>query len=265
MIGAIIGDIIGSVYEFNNILATDFELFSEDSDFTDDSVMSFATAYCLMNNYDYAKAYKEFGRKYPNRGYGGKFAVWLNNDDLGPYNSFGNGSAMRVSPIGFAFKTLEETLNEAKKSAEVTHNHIEGIKGAQSVAAAIFLARNNSSKEEIKSYIENNFGYKLDRTINQVRFENQFDETCQGSVPESIICFLQSNDFEDAIRQSISIGGDSDTIACICGGIAEAFYKHIDKKIIDKTLKILQYDTVKRKHFHEFTDIYNQFKKFCQI
>jgi len=226
MLGAIAGDIIGSIYEGrkSNIKSKDFPLFKERNSFTDDTVLTVAVADTILNNGDYCQNLKQYSFRYPYAGYGGNFKKWLWSDSNEPYNSWGNGSAMRVSPVGFAFNDLETVLTEAKKSAEVTHNHPEGIKGAQATAAAIFLARTGKSKEEIKSYIEEKFGYNLQRTIDEIRPNYRFDVSCQGSVPESIIAFLDSTDFEDAIRNAISIGGDSDTIACICGGIAQAFY-----------------------------------------
>lgn len=245
MIGAVIGDIIGSVYEFGNIKTVVFPLFSEGSEFTDDTVLTVATADCILNNKDYAETYKAYGRKYPNAGYGGIFYQWIFSEEWRPYNSFGNGSAMRVSPVGFAYDTLEEVLSEAKKSAEVTHNHPEGIKGAQATAAAIFLGRSGSSKDEIKEYIENTFGYNLHRKIETIRPFYEFDATCQGSVPESIIAFLESFDYESTIRLAVSLGGDSDTIACIAGGIAQAFYKEIHQSIRKKLNKYLPEEFIK--------------------
>jgi ADP-ribosylglycohydrolase len=231
MLGAIAGDIIGSVYEFNNIRTTDFPLFGGRSEFTDDTVLTIATADCILTNGDYSGLYRKYYRKYPGRGYGGRFHEWGSSDHMGPYNSFGNGSAMRVSPIGFAFGTLDKTLKEAKRSAAATHNHPEGIKGAQTVAACIYMARKDKSKKEIKEYISSNFDYNLDDTLDNIRVDYRFDETCQGSVPQAIIAFLESNDFEDAIRKASSIGGDSDTIACITGGIAESFYDGVPEGI----------------------------------
>lgn len=239
ILGAIIGDVIGSVFEWNNVKTTDFELFSKATDFTDDSVLTFATMDSILNGIDYSKSYQEYGRRFPNRGYGGNFQYWIHQKNPQPYNSWGNGSAMRVSPVGWAYNTLIEVLDEAERSATVTHNHPEGIKGAQAVASAVFLARQGSSKAEIKKFIKDKFAYDLERQLEEIRKTYVFDVSCQGSVPEAIIAFLESKDFEDAIRLAISIGGDSDTIACITGGIAEAFYKEVPEVIIDKTLKIL--------------------------
>jgi ADP-ribosylglycohydrolase len=239
MIGAIAGDIIGSAFEWRNVKTTGFELFGPASRFTDDTVLTVAVADCILTGKDYAGAFKEYGRRFPSAGYGGFFWGWLCSGSLEPYNSFGNGSAMRVSPVGFAFETLEEVLEEAKRSAEVTHNHPEGIKGAQAVASAIFLARKGSGKGEIRRYIEEAFGYDLDRTLDEIRPGYTFDVTCQGSVPEAIIAFLESEDFEDAVRKAISLGGDSDTIACMTGGIAQAYYKVVPGPILQKVRGIL--------------------------
>ncbi len=236
MIGAIAGDIIGSAYEWHNIKSKEFELFSPRSKFTDDTVLTIAVADCLLNGRDYAQTFKEYGRRYPHAGYGGNFNTWLHSDNLGPYNSFGNGSAMRVSPVGFAFDTIDRVLSEAKRSAVVTHDHPEGIKGAQATAAAIFLARTHKNKREIKAYIQSTFKYDLSPTLAKIRPGYHFDVTCQGSVPQAIIAFLESANYEDAIRNAISIGGDSDTIACITGGIAQAYYKTISDDII-KTVR----------------------------
>jgi len=233
IIGAVIGDVIGSVFEWNNIKKTDFDLFNPKCDFTDDTVLTIAVADCILNKKDFAKTIWEYGRKYRGRGYGGSFRNWLQEDDLKPYGSFGNGSAMRASAVGFAYNDIETVMEVAKQSAEVTHNHPEGIKGAQATASAIFLARQGKSKQEIKDYITQTFNYNLDFTIDEIRPTYKFDVTCQGSVPQAIVAFLESSDFENAIRLAISIGGDSDTIACITGGIASAFYKLIPTEIMD--------------------------------
>jgi ADP-ribosylglycohydrolase len=239
ILGAITGDVIGSVYEFENVKTVHFDLFTEYTTFTDDSVLTFATMDSLLNGIPYKDAYLKWGRIYPDADYGGIFLRWLKSDNPKPYGSWGNGSAMRVSPIGWAFDTLEETLNQAKLSAEVTHNHPEGIKGAQATAAAVFLARQNTSKKDIKDYIIKTFGYDLNRTIAQILPTYQFDVSCQGSVPEAIIAFLESADYESAIRLAIALGGDSDTIACITGGIAEAFYKEIPEDIVKNVIELL--------------------------
>ena len=241
MIGAIIGDIVGSVYEWNNIKTKDFPLFSPGCFFTDDTVMTLAIAEGLMNGgsaEDFIAAIKKYGRLYPDSGYGGRFGSWLFSDDINPYNSWGNGSAMRVSPVAWAFDILSEVEKYAEISAAVTHNHPEGIKGAQATAAAIFLARKGKTKEEIKAYIENKYGYNLNRSLDEIRPNYRFNESCQETVPEAIIAFLESVDFEDAIRNAISLGGDSDTFAAITGSIAEAAY-YIPKEIKKKALSIL--------------------------
>lgn len=234
LFGAAIGDVIGSAYEWNNVKTTDFELFTKRTNFTDDTVLSIAVADCLLHGKDYTETFLEYGRKYPHRGYGGMFNRWLNKENPAPYNSFGNGSAMRVSACGCVHDTIEKTLEEAKKSALPTHNHHKGIKGAQSVAAAIFLARNGASKNEIRKYIRKTFNYKLEKSLDEIRPGYRFNETCMGSVPEAITAFLESTDFENAIRLAISIGGDSDTIACIAGGIALAYYKKVPEEIGNK-------------------------------
>lgn len=255
MIGAIAGDIIGSAYEVYSTKSTDFKLFTSQSTPTDDTVLTIAVADCILNGKEYAKTFKEYGQEYPHAGYGGMFIEWLDSDSDAPYNSFGNGSAMRVSPIGFAFANLEEVLREAETSAAVTHNHPEGIKGAQAIAAAIYLARTGESKERIKEYIEGNFMYDLNHTLEEIRPHYDFDETCQGSVPESIIAFLESTDYEDAVRKAISLGGDSDTQACIAGGIAQAFYKKIPRHIIKQVREILNNDLLAV--VDEFNEKYN--------
>jgi ADP-ribosylglycohydrolase len=232
MIGAIAGDIIGSVYESHCLKTTEFAIFTTHSSFTDDTVLTVAVADCILNGKDYATTFKQYARKYPYAGFGGMFFRWVKSNSLKPYNSFGNGSAMRVSPVGFAFDTVEEVLAEARRSAEVTHNHPEGIKGAQAVAAAIFLAREKESKSGIKDFIEKNFGYNLSETLEEIRPHYYFDETCQGSVPQAIIAFLESDSFEDAVRKAVSLGGDSDTLACMAGGIAQAYYRTIPDYII---------------------------------
>lgn len=242
MIGAITGDIIGSVYEGYGIKTKEFPLFDPRCRFTDDTVLTIAVAKAILDNIDYAIAVKEIGRKYPNAGYGGTFIQWLFSEDSEPYNSWGNGSAMRVSPVGFAFNTREKVLEEAKKTAEITHNHPEGIKGAQATALSVFLARTGHTKSQIKDDLQTRFGYDLDRTINEVRPAYSFDVSCQGSVPESIIAFLDSDSFEDAVRNAISLGGDSDTMACIAGAVAEAYYGGVPEEIVGKVKKLVTED-----------------------
>ena len=228
------GDIVGSPYEFdhNNYKHKDFPLLSEKSHFTDDTVMTVAVARGLIagkgipeRTFEETKSeIRIWGETYPHAGYGGMFRRWLHAENPKPYGSFGNGSAMRVSAAGWLFDTLDKTLEMAKVTAEVTHNHPEGIKGAQATAAAIFLARTGHSKPEIKQYVEQTFGYDLNRTCDEIRPTYHHVETCQETVPEAIIAFLESVSFEDALRNAVSLGGDSDTLACITGGIAEAFY-----------------------------------------
>jgi ADP-ribosylglycohydrolase len=270
MLGAIIGDTVGSVYEFNNIKTTDFPFFSPGSNYTDDSVMTMAVAEWLLTDENHSidtleNCMVSIARQYPcpKGGYGSSFFDWLfhpeyliDYDDKRistfitlkealnklnaskteapkrkPYNSWGNGSAMRASAVGWMFDTLEETERVAKISAEITHNHPEGIKGAQATAAAIFLARTGKSKEEIRNYISTTYGYDLARTCDDIRPVYKWESSCQGTVPEAIVAFMDSTDFESAIRLAVSLGGDSDTLACITGGIAEAFYKEIPKDI----------------------------------
>lgn len=235
ILGAIAGDVIGSVYEFNNTQTTDFPLFKRETTFTDDTVMTIAIADAILHNKDFAQTILDYGKRYPNRGYGTSFFKWLAHDTPAPpHNSWGNGSAMRVSAVGFAYNDLDKVLKKAEKTAVVTHNHPEGIKGAQATAAAIFLARTGKNKAEIKAYIEQKFGYDLDFTLDEIRPTFPFDESCQGTVPQSIVAFLESTDYDSAIRLAISLGGDSDTIACITGGIAIAFYKEMSQVIVDK-------------------------------
>ena len=239
MFGAIAGDIIGSAYEWHYTKSPDFELFTSQSTPTDDTVLTIAVADCILHGKDYAATLKEYGRRYPGAGYGGMFLKWLGSNSLTPYNSFGNGSAMRVSPVGFAFSSLDTVSREAEKSAAVTHNHPEGIKGAQAIATSIFLAKSGESKERIRNYIEKSYGYNLQQTIDEIRPSYRFDETCQGSVPQAIIAFLESNSYEDAVRKAVSLGGDSDTLACMTGGIAQAYYGQIPDYIAKKVREIL--------------------------
>lgn len=254
MLGAIAGDIIGSVYEWNNIKTKEFELFSPEAFFTDDSVLTVALADSILSGENYGKVMKRYYRRYPDAGYGGSFHGWAMGEGTAPYNSWGNGSAMRTSPAGYAFATLDEVLAKAEYYAAFTHNHPEGIKGAQATAAAIFLARQGSSKEEIKSYVIEQFNYDLNKTIAEIRPDYEFDVSCQGTVPQSITAFLESENYEDAIRNAISIGGDSDTVACITGGIAEAFYGKLPQDIAETALNIL--DENLRKTVIRFYDKY---------
>ena len=246
MLGALVGDIIGSVYEFHNVKSTDFELFTPWNNFTDDSIMTLAVAKWLMEDkthsqYHLVKCMQELGKKYPDAGYGGHFGWWLTQDNPQPYNSWGNGSGMRVSPVGLYAKTLDEALALAAVTASVSHNHPEGVKGAQVIAASVFLCKEGKTKQEIKEYVEETFGYDLNRTIAEIRPYYDFDVSCQGSVPEAIIAFLEGNSFEEVIRLSISIGGDSDTIACMAGAIAACMYP-IPEDMVEKCNSILTDD-----------------------
>lgn len=243
MLGAIIGDIIGSRFEgyHSRIKSTDFELFDKSSKFTDDTVLTIAVADWLMRDKEHhsetlVKLMQTYGRMYPRAGFSHATKAWLNSEAPLPYGSFTNGAAMRVSPIGWAFESMEETLEAAKRSAEVSHNSEQGITAAQAVSAAIFLARHHASKAEIKSYIVHNFHYDLGLSIEEIRPKYSFDCSCEGSVPEAIIAFLDGDDFESTIRLAVSLGGDSDTQACIAGGIAEAYYGQIPKEIIAKAI-----------------------------
>lgn len=234
MIGSIIGDVVGSIYEFCNTKSKDFDFFTIGSRFSDDSVLTVATADWLLHGGKCENYYAYWGNAYPEAGYGGNFRNWLwnmrCNGSVKPYNSCGNGSAMRIGPVGWAFDTIEETLAAAKISAECTHNHPEGIKGAQAVALCIFMARNGSTKDDIKKKVASMFGYDLNFTIDGIRatygWVSDFGNgvLCQASVPQAIVAFLDGRDFEDCVRNAISIGGDSDTIGCITGAIAESFY-----------------------------------------
>jgi ADP-ribosylglycohydrolase len=225
MLGAIAGDIIGSVYEAVPIKTPYFyPLFDERARFTDDTVLTVAVADAILLGSTYGSKLRAYFRFYPYAGYGGNFTRWAMSGRGSPYNSYGNGSAMRVSPVAYAWDTLEEVLVKAKESAEVTHNHPEGIKGAQATAAAVFLARHKTPKIDIMDYVEKTFGYDLGRTLDAIRPDYRFDVTCQGTVPEALIAFLESDGYEDAVRKAISLGGDSDTLACITGAIAGAYY-----------------------------------------
>lgn len=241
MIGAIAGDIIGSIYEWKRIKTKQFDLFTPECFFTDDTVLTVALADSILTKKDYASLMKAYYRRYPGAGYGGLFHCWAQAQDSQPYNSWGNGAAMRISSVGFAFDTLEEVLLRANEYTAVTHNHAEGVKGAQATAAAIFLGRTGSPKEDIKRYIATTFRYDLSRTVNEIRPSYQFNESCQQTVPEAILCFLESTDFEDSIRNAISLGGDSDTLACITGGIAQAYYG-VPASIAGQALSFLDED-----------------------
>ena len=283
MLGAIIGDTVGSVYEFENIKTTEFDLFSPESIYTDDSVITLAVAHWLVNDKTYntqtlVDTIVYFANEYPcpKGGYGDRFLEWLTYPDVWveeverdngtkgivfrelrkPYNSWGNGSAMRTSAVGWMFDTLEETERIAALQAGITHNHPEGIKGAQAVSAAIFMARNGMSKEAIKLYIESKYGYDLSKTCDEIRPNYQYDESCQGTVPQAITAFLESVDFETCLRLSVSLGGDCDTLTCISAAIAEAFYKDIPRWIVDEMWKRLP------AHFKEILCVLNSETKY---
>lgn len=261
MIGAIIGDIVGSCFEFNNHKSKEFELFNVDCEVTDDSIMTLAVAKAIMEankivnpiiNHDKNSDYysmiesmtirymQEIGRKYPNCGYGGMFYHWVFSSNPKPYNSFGNGAAMRISPVGFVARTEDEVCKLSKVITSTTHNHDEGIKGAEATAVAIFMARRGFNKDEIRNKINQKY-YSLNFTIDEIRDAYRFNETCQETVPQAITAFLESNSFEDAIRTAISIGGDSDTLATITGSIAEAYYG-VPEQIKEKALIYLDTD-----------------------
>ncbi len=259
ILGAIAGDTIGSVYEFNPTKDYNFELLRNDMCYTDDSVMTLAVAQWILSDPTLShdklvEVMQDFGHRYPNPvgSYGWMFGQWLCSDDPQPYNSWGNGSAMRVSPVGFAFDTLEETLHVAKISAEVTHNHPEGIKGAQAVAAAIFLSRNGKDKDEVRKYIEETFGYDLHRTYEEAKDGYAFEASCQETVPQSIIAFLASKDYEDAIRLTVAMGGDADTMGAITGAIAGAYYNDAPDDIMTFTLNKMP---------QHLKDVYSEFSK----
>lgn len=246
MLGALAGDIIGSVYEFYGTKSTEFDLFSDASRFTDDSVMTLAVAKWLVEDEAHTLHYliycmQELGHEHPYAGYGGMFHGWLSEDNPQPYNSWGNGAGMRVSPVGLYAKTLDEALALAALTASVTHNHPEGVKGAQAIATSVFLAKEGKSKQEIKDYLEKTFDYNLHRTIAEIRPRYGFDVSCQGSVPEAIIAFLEGNSFEEVIRLAISLGGDSDTIGAMAGAIAACVYP-IPDEIAERCDKLLTED-----------------------
>ncbi len=256
MIGAIIGDIVGSRFEHNNHRSTEFELFTEDCSVTDDSIMTLAVAKAIMKTgKSMDKTYLDrlaanavtfmqgIGRGYPYCGYGGNFRQWIFSDDPQPYGSYGNGAAMRISPVGNIAESVEEVMLLSKAVTGISHNHEEGFKGAEATAMANYLAKTGYDKDQIRKYIENHY-YALDFTIDEIRDSYEFDVTCQGSVPQAIQAFLESESFEDAIRKAISIGGDSDTIAAITGGIAEAYYG-VPEKLQKKALEYLNEELLK--------------------
>ena len=246
MLGALAGDIIGSPYEFGGMKRRDFKLFKEDCRFTDDSVMTLAVAKWLIEDKKHTiekliDCMQELGRNYPDAGYGGHFYSWLFDREPQPYYSWGNGAGMRVSPVGLYARTLDEALTLAAVTASVSHNHPEGVKGAQAISTCVFLCKQGFSKKEIMKYVENSFGYNLHRTIAEIRPNYSFDVSCQGSVPEAIIAFLEGNSFEEVIRLAISLGGDSDTIGCMAGAIAACMYP-IPEEIAKRCDSILSDD-----------------------
>jgi len=239
MLGAIVGDVIGSIHEGAGTKTKYFPLFVARSTFTDDSVLTVAVADWILTGGNLVDLLHTYFHAYPASGYGGMFYHWANDRVREPYNSFGNGAAMRVSPVGFAFETIEEVLEWSKRSAAVTHNHPEGIRGAQATAAAIHFARRGQSKEQIRESIESQFGYDLHPRLDEIRPTYRFDETCQGTVPQALAAFFESTSYEDAIRNAISLGGDADTLACITGGIAEAYYGGVPQDLAAQVLAIL--------------------------
>lgn len=268
MYGALLGDMIGAPYEFDRgNKSKEFPLFCENSRFTDDSVMTIAVAEALLDSRfldddsiraALIKSMRKWGKKYPDAGYGRKFLCWLREKDPKPYGSCGNGSAMRVSAAGWLFDTLEETREKARLTAEVTHDHPEGIKGAEAASSAIFLARTGRSKEEIRDYIVQEFGYDLSRTCDQIRPSYYHNESCQKTVPEAITAFLEGTDFEDVIRTAVSLGGDCDTLTCIAGSIAEAFYgvpailkAECRRRLPEDMAYVLGRFDISRKHGHD--------------
>lgn len=241
MIGAVLGDIIGSVYEGAPVKATAFPLLGPASTFTDDTVLTCATAEVLLDGGDYAEAYRRYYRRYPDRGFGGRFRHWAASDTASPYGSLGNGSAMRVAPVGWACDDLAAAYAEAERSAAVSHDHPEGIRGAQAVAGAVLLARHGADSATLRERIEHDLGYDLGRTLAAIRPGYGFDVTCQGSVPEALIAFLEAEDCEGAVRNAVSLGGDADTQACIAGAVAEARWG-VPERLRDKALARLDAD-----------------------
>jgi ADP-ribosylglycohydrolase len=242
MLGVIAGDVIGSVFEFRATKTPDFELFHPLSSFTDDTVLTLATAHAILTGTPYDAAYRTFGLRYPNAGYGAGFKRWLLEKNAGPYNSWGNGSAMRVAPIGIVYDDEDSVMLEAERSAAVSHNHPEGIKGAQAVALGVWMARSGASKQEIRDRLTTRFAYDLTRSVEAIRVDYHFDVSCQGSVPQAISAFLEADSVEHAIRLAVSLGGDSDTQAAIAGGLAHAFYGNVPEEIARPVLQRLPED-----------------------
>lgn len=252
MLGALTGDIVGSIYEWNNIKTTEFPLFQEQCRFTDDTVLTVALAEAIMSAEPYARVMKRYYRRYPDAGYGRNFVLWAQSSDGAPCDSWGNGAAMRISPVAWAFGSLTEVLQKAEEYSLPTHGHPEGVKGAQATAAAAYLARTGASKAKIRTFVRETFGYDLSRSCDEIRPGYSFDVSCQGTVPQALTAFLESTDFESAIRLAISLGGDSDTLACITGGIAQAFYGGVPGPIAAKALGYL--DEPLRRVVLEFED-----------
>jgi len=242
MLGAIAGDIIGSTREFAPVLHKVFELLPEDSFPTDDTLLTIEIARWILDGGDLVDAFHACVENHPDGGWGERFMYWADAKQRAPYNSFGNGSAMRVSPVGWAFDSAASVLEAAERSAAITHNHPEGIKGAQAVALAVFMGRTGASKGAIRDELTSRFGYALRATIDELRPHSRFDETCQGSVPQAIVAFLDSTDWEDAVRNAVSLGADADTQACIAGGIAEAFYDGVPESVREFAFSLLDAD-----------------------
>ena len=241
MIGAIIGDVVGSPYEGRRMkfFGYDFPLLNEKSTFTDDTIVTVATMKAILEDISYKDAYLEIGRKYLEKGYGSMFEAWLKSSDPQPYESWGNGSAMRISPIGLFYNDVDIIMEEAEKSSSVTHNHPDAIKGAQAVALAIHYSKIGLSKEEIKTIIFKSFDYEFYKDISFYKNNYKFDVTCKGTVEQALVVFFESIDFEDCVRHSVLMGGDTDTLACIAGSIAEAYYKHIPVDLVSKVLALI--------------------------
>jgi ADP-ribosylglycohydrolase len=236
VLGAIAGDVIGSVHEFGPQLAEDFTLFAADSGPTDDSVLTVAVAQAILDREHYATAIRAWARRYPDGNYGVRFVRWMLSDDSGPYQSYGNGSAMRVSPAGWIHDTLEATLAEARRTAEVTHDHPEGIRGAEATAGAIFIARTGGSRSAVRDLVHGRFGYDTTLTMERMRAEARMDETCQGTVPQALSIALMSTSVEDAIQKAVSLGGDADTLGCIAGSVAEAIHGGVPRALAERVL-----------------------------
>ena len=256
MLGAILGDIVGSRLERDGQKAVDFDLFTVDCRFTDDTVLTVAVADAILGQQDFAETIMAYANRYPEAGYGGTFKRWMTGEIMGPYNSWGNGGAMRVSPVGWLYNDLESVRRVARETAAVTHNHPEGMKGAEATATAIFLARRGGGKEDIRKFLQTEFGYRLDRTIAEIRPDYRFDVSAAGSVPEAIIAFLDSRDLLHAVRLAVSLGGDADTQAAIAGSIAEAFYGPVPGPVEEVVRAFLP---------NEFLDVVGAFYRVLEV